>query len=77
VTNVALGVSAPVGPVPARKAVVVARDEDDYREGELAEVASNGEGADLGARRAWTCNEEEVGEVRGVRIDIHRPTLDG
>jgi hypothetical protein len=36
-------------------------------------VRNKGEGADLGARRAWVGHNEQVGGVRGVRIDIESP----
>jgi hypothetical protein len=38
----------------ARDAVTVAPGEDGYEDAVLREIRSQGEGADLGARRAWT-----------------------
>jgi len=59
-----------------RSALIVALKGDEYAGDagfQLAKVRASGEGADLGARRAWTNPERVHDETPGVRIDIATP----
>jgi hypothetical protein len=60
-----------------RNAITVALDEDGYVVGtdgiEVSYDDDKGDGSDLGARRAWVSPVDEVGALRGVRIDLQAP----
>jgi len=59
-----------------RSAIIVALDADGYASDDgilLDEVDSRGEGADLGARRAWTSAAAGVDGASTVRVEIWEP----
>ena len=70
------GENAQARALAVRNAISVALDEDSYAGAtgvEVGEVRSQGQGADLGARRAWTSTANGVDEATTVRVEIWEP----